>query len=291
MEIIMKRQFTLILTTLLVLTSFFSTIIFAETAEEKGYRIMKAVDQLPTFEKTFMESVFKIYDASGKRLFTKKFRSASFNTDYKDPAKRLSKAISYFYAPADDKGNAALMMEKPGDEDNDQWMYLKGLRKPKRIIGSDKSSSYMGSDFSNGDISRGDFDDYNYKWLATEKYKFKKKTLKLEKIEIIFKDEQDRDDYGYSKMVALIHPASGMIFKGDSYNLDGLHIKTMEMLSFKAIKNKDGKKVFTPTGMKMSSLTKGTKTIMETKKIIVEKKAKKITAKIFKLDYLTRRWW
>jgi hypothetical protein len=43
--------------------------------------------------------------------------------------------------------------------------------------------------------------------------------------------------------------------------------------------------------MKMSSLTKGTKTIMETKKIIVEKKAKKITAKIFKLDYLTRRWW
>jgi len=287
----MKKMIAKILTSFLIVAFSLVSISFAETAEEKGHRIMKKIDELPTFEKTFTESAFKIYDAGGKLLFTKKFRSASFNTDYKDPSKRLSKAISYFYAPADDKGNAALMMEKPGDEDNDQWMYLKGLRKPKRIIGSDKSSSYMGSDFSNGDISRGDFDEYHYKWLATEKYKFKKKTLKLEKIEVIFKDEQDREDYGYSKSVALVHPASGMIFKGDSYNLDGQHIKTMEMLSFKVIKNRDGKKVFMPTGMKMSNLLRGTKTIMEMKKIKVEKQVKKIKPSIFSLDYLTRRWW
>lgn len=287
----MKKKTIKILTSILIVAFSLVSISFAETVEEKGYRIMQKIDELPAFEKTFTDSSFKIYGTSGKLLFTKKFRSASFNTDYKDPKKRLSKNISYFYSPADDKGNAALMLEKAGDEDNDQWMYLKGLRKPKRVIGSDKSSSYMGSDFSNGDISRGDLEDYNYKWLSTEKYKFKKKMLKLEKIEIVFKDKQDQEDYGYSKMVGLIHPASGMIFKADSYNLDGQHVKTMTMLSFKVLKNKDKKTVFMPTGMRMSSLTKGTKTIMQTKKVSVEKRAKKVNSKIFNLDYLTRRWW
>lgn len=291
MEMMMKKTVAGILTSFLIVAFSLVSISFAETAEEKGYRIMKKIDGLPTFEKTYTESAFKIYDAGGKLLFTKKFRAASFNTDYKDSEKRLAKNIAYFYSPADDKGNASLMMEKHGDEDDDQWLYLKGLRKPKRVIGSDKSSSYMGSDFSNGDISRGDFEDYHYKWLGTEKYKFKKKTLKLEKIEVIFKDEQDREDYGYSKMIGLIHPGSGMMFKADSYNLDGQHTKTMKMLSFKVLKNRDGKKVFMTTGMKMSSLLKGTKTIMEMKKIKVEKQVKKIKPSIFSLEYLTRRWW
>ena len=45
----------------------------------------------------------------------------------------------------------------------------------------------------------------------------------------------------------------------------------MKLLSFSVKKNKDAKKVFIPTGMEMRSLLKGTKTIMQTKKINVEK--------------------
>lgn len=287
MNIISKQ---LIIAVLAICVGLASTT-YAETPEEKGWKIMKAVDNLPTFEKSQSETIFKIYDAQGSLLFTKKARSASLATNYQDPDKRLSNAIMYFYAPADDKGNGALMIEKPGDEEDDQWMYLKGLRKPKRVIGSDKSSSYMGSDFTNGDLARGDFDEYNYKWLASEKIKFKKKTLKVEKIEIAFKDKKQREDYGYSKMVSWVHPQSGLIIKGEKYNLDGQLNHRMNLLSFTIKKNKVGKKVFMITGMQMSNLLKGTKTIMEMKKLKVEKQVKKIKPSIFALEYLTRRWW
>jgi len=287
----MKKLFKQLIVTMLGLFVGFMSVAYAETAEDKGWRIMNVIDKMPVFQKSQSETSFKIYDAQGSLLFTKKARSASFATDYQNPDKRLSNSIMYFYAPADDKGNGALMIEKPGDAEDDQWMYLKGLRKPKRVIGSDKSSSYMGSDFSNGDISRADFDEYTYKWLATEKVKFKKKTLKVEKIELAFKEKSKREDYGYSKMVSWVHAKSGLIIKGEIYNLDGQLYKKMNLVSFTVKKNKDGKKVFMATGMKMSNLLKGTKTIMGMKKIKVEKQVKKIKPSIFSLEYLTRRWW
>ncbi len=140
----------------------------AETPQEKGWQIKKAIDELPVVEKMTNEVAFRIYDAQGKLLFTKKSRAAIFTENYNDAENRLDRNISYFFAPADDKGNSALMIEYPGDKEDDQWVYLKGLRKPKRIIGSDKGSSFMGSDFSNGDVSPIDIDDSRYTWLGTE---------------------------------------------------------------------------------------------------------------------------
>lgn len=263
---------------------------FAESPEEKGYRIMKGIDELPAIEKMNSDAIFKIYDSQGKLVFTKKSRSASLTSDYSNPDKRLTKSISYFFAPADDKGNGALMIENAVGDD-DQWIYLKGLRKPKRVIGSDKSSSFMGSDFSNGDVSARDLDDSDYLWLATESITFKGKKIKVEKIQSVFKDKKMREDYGYSKAIAWVHPKTGLVFKGEMYNLNGQLQKTMKMNSFTIKKNRDGKKVFLVTGMEMKNVLKGTKTIMETQNIKVEQQTKKITPAVFTTSYLTRKWW
>lgn len=263
---------------------------FAETAQEKGYRIMEGVEALPSVERSLSESIFKIYDAQGKLAFTKKARAANFVKDYKDPKKRLSNSISYFYSPADDKGNSALMLEKQG-EDDDQWLYLKGLRKPKRVLGSDKSSSFMGSDFSNGDVSPPELEESTYTWLASEKVNFKGKKLPVEKIEASFKDAKKRDDYGYSKSIIWIHPKSGMAFKGEIYDLQGQLYKTMRMTSFTTVKNRDGKKIFTTTGMEMKNVLKGTRTEMQISNLRTGNKASKVKPDIFNLQYLTRKWW
>ena len=286
----MKKQFQKIGLILLSLTLLPLLTAFAESPEEKGYRIMKGIDQLPAIEKMNSDATFKIYDSQGKLVFTKKSRSASFTSDYKNPDKRLTKTISYFYAPADDKGNGALMIENTVSDD-DQWIYLKGLRKPKRVIGSDKSSSFMGSDFSNGDVSARDIDDSNYVWLGSELITKKKKKIKAEKIQSEFKDRSMKEDYGYSKTVAWVHPKTGLVFKGEMYNLNGQLQKTMKMISFTIKKNRDGKRVFLVTGMEMKNVIKGTKTVMETQNIKVEKQTKKINPAIFSTSYLTRKWW
>lgn len=262
----------------------------AETPEEKGLRIVNQIEALPVLEKSISETILHIYDAQGKKIFSKKSRSASYTRNFRDPEKRLSRSLVYFYAPADDKGNGALNIEIQ-DDDDDQWLYLKGLRKPKRVVGSDKSSSFMGSDFSNGDVSARDIDDFNYRWLGTETFAFKNKKLTVEKIESRFKKEQKREDYGYSKMVAWVHVNSGLGFKMEMYNLNGQLSKISKLQSFTVRKNRDSKKVLMSTSMEMKNVLKGTKTVMQVKKIKTGKATAKINPGIFKVDYLTRRWW
>ncbi len=264
--------------------------IFGETPADKGRRIMEDIDNRPILEKSMSRSQLAIYNAQGKVLFTKKSRTASYVENFRDKDKRLSRSITNFYSPADDKGNGALMMEVADDDDN-QWLYLKGLRKPKRVVGSDKSSSFMGSDFSNGDLGAKDIDDSDYVWLATEKVKFKKKKYATEKIQSIFKDLQKRKDYGYSKSIVWLHVKTGLPLKMEYYNMNGQLAKKGRLLDFKVKKNKDGKKVFMPTSLEMKNVLKGTRTVMNMKDIKTRSKAKKVKPAIFKVDYLTRKWW
>lgn len=265
---------------------------------KKGYCIARHMDRLPVIEKQLSQGKLKIYDTQGNLLFTKKTRNAGFHTDYNNPDTRLRRSLAYFYAPADDKGNGSLVNEVKY-EDDDQFLYLKGLRKPKRVIGSDKSSSYMGSDLSNGDLSPGDLDEYSYNWLGTEKmstvYKPGKKskaiTLKVEKVERSFKSPKKREDYGYSKTIIWAHPGTGLVFKVENYNMNGQLSKIATTKQFTIKKNKDKKKVYIPTKVLVNSVIKGTKTMMYVSKIKVEKKASSVDGKIFKTSYLTRRWW
>jgi len=273
-----------------VFSAVFSISLLAETPAEKGRRIMEGIDSLPVIEKMIMETVLDIYDGQGKKIFSKKSRSATYNQNFRDREKRLSKNIGYFYAPADDKGNASLMIELADGDDN-QWVYLKGLRKPKRIVGSDKSSSFMGSDFSNGDISARDIDDSDYLWLGTEKVAFKGKKITTEKIQSTFKNRQKAEDYGYSKTIVWMHPKSGLPFKMEYYNLSGQLAKTSKLLGFTVQKNVDKKKVYFPAALEMKNVLKGTKTIMRLKNMKVESAAKKVKPGIFKIEYMTRKWW
>ncbi|MBU2513315.1 outer membrane lipoprotein-sorting protein [bacterium] len=267
------------------------SVLIAETPQEKGWQIMKAVDEMPTVEKMTSEAIFSIYDSQEKLIFTKKSRAATLKIDYKDPEKRLSRSISYFFSPADDKGNGALNIEHAGEEDDDQWIYLKGLRKPKRVIGSDKSSSFMGSDFSNGDVAARDIEDSVYTWLGSEDIVFKGKKIPVEKIEAEFKDQKKKEDYGYSKNVIWIHAKTGLVFKGEMYDLNNQLSKTMNLLSFTVQKNRDGESVFLTTGIEMKNVLKGTKTIMESKNIRVEDQTGNVDPSIFNISYLTRKWW
>jgi Outer membrane lipoprotein-sorting protein len=266
-------------------------ILLSETPQEKGWRIMKSIDQKPAIEKMTSSMVFKIYDSREELIFTKKSRSATFVKNYNNPDTRLSRSITYFYAPADDKGNGALMTENEGDKDDDQWIYLKGLRKPKRVIGSDKSSSFMGSDFSNGDVAARDIDDSIFTWLASETITFKGKKIPVEKIQSEYKSQKMKENYGYSKGISWVHTKTGLMFKGEMYDLNGQLIKKLRLLSFTVKKNRDGKRVVMATGMEMKSMLKGTKTIMAIQNIKVEKQVKKVTPAMFKTSYLTRKWW
>jgi hypothetical protein len=73
-----------------------------------------------------------------------------------------------FLNPPDVAGTAFLLLEQK-DGGSDQYIYLPGLRRTRRIVGREREGSFMGSDFTYSDLRRADAALAAHKRLADEK--------------------------------------------------------------------------------------------------------------------------
>ena len=77
------------------------------------------------------------------------------------------KTMFVFDQPRDVKGTAFLVHAHPHDSD-DQWLYLPALKRVKRISSSNRSGSFMGSEFAYEDMTNQDVEKFTYKYLRDE---------------------------------------------------------------------------------------------------------------------------
>ena len=69
--------------------------------------------------------------------------------------------LMFFLTPADVRNTAFLTHDfEDSSKDDDQWLYLPEVQKVKRIASSDKSASFMGSDFTYSDMTSRNVQDY-----------------------------------------------------------------------------------------------------------------------------------
>ena len=135
----------------------------AETAEEKGLAIAMEADRRDTgFADTRAEMTMVLRNRQGEES-TRQMRVKILEVpDDGD------KSIFVFDEPADVKGTGLLSFShKVGDDD--QWLYLPALKRVKRISSSNKSGSFMGSEFAYEDFSSQEVEKYTYKYLRDEK--------------------------------------------------------------------------------------------------------------------------
>ncbi len=161
----------------------------------------------------------------------------------KDKGKDTLK-MQFFLSPADVKNTGFLTYDYyEGARDDDQWLFLPDLHKTKRIATSDKSSSFMGSDFSYADITQRVLDEWKYKLLKEGKVNNKKVWL----IEAVPVSDKVRDRYGYLKSVVFIRQDIFMGVRAVHWLKEGKKIKYQEN---KGIKQIDGVWVATELHMK-----------------------------------------
>ncbi len=82
----------------------------------------------------------------------------------------VNKSLIEFIVPKDVKGTKLLTWTHK-EKDDEQWLYLPSLRRVKRISGSNKRSSFMGSEFSYEDLIQEDIDKFTYS-LRSEDEKY-----------------------------------------------------------------------------------------------------------------------
>ncbi len=271
-----------------VLAFGFTLSAFAETAEEKGARLMKMNDDQPIFQKVKGEASIKIFGSTGDLRFQKKLVMASY-TEFIGTNQQKENYISCFLAPADDNGNSYMMYNFKNEPDI-KYVYLKGIRKAKKVTGADKRLSFFGSDFTNGDIGKPDYTECTYKALPDTRINFKGKEFECHVIESLPKNEQIARDTGYGRKVTYLEKKTLLTLKLEYYDENKIKQKEMNLLSFITRKNVKGLQVYYPTGLEMKTLKRGTKSELLFSNMRFEEEAN-ITPNIFSVEYLTRKWW
>lgn len=78
------------------------------------------------------------------------------------------KYFMYFFLPADVKDMTFMVYKYPA-KDDDRWLFVPAINMVRRIAAQDKSSSFVGSDFTYEDVSGRDIEDDNHTVVKEEK--------------------------------------------------------------------------------------------------------------------------
>jgi len=126
--------------------------------------------------------------------------------------------IMFFKSPADVKNTSFLTYDYDNpNRDDDQWLYLPALKKVKRIPSSDKSGSFMGSDFSYFDMTDRDLQDYDYKLLKETKVRGHAAWM----IEAKPRNKKVIKESDYAKTVAIVRKDNYVVVRAINFMTNG----------------------------------------------------------------------
>jgi len=132
-------------------------------------------------------------------------------------------SIAIFDKPTDVKGTAFLSYTHI-TKDDDQWLYLPALKRVKRIAVRNKTSPFMGSEFSYEDLASFEVEKYNYAYIKDET---------LEGIPSFVIERYPKDKYsGYSKHRVWVEKERYITLKIEYYNRKEKLLKTLNNSDF-----------------------------------------------------------
>ena len=166
-----------------------------------------------------------------------------------------NQSIMFFLSPPDVKDTGFLTYDFDDDEkDDDQWLYLPALKKTKRIASSDKSGSFMGSDFSYSDMTDRKLDRYDYTLMKEDVVNGQK----VWQIEAIPNTDKEIKETGYTKSVSFVRQDNFVVIRAVSWVKKGNRLKYFDVKKLERI---DG--IWIPTEMHMTT-KKGKTTLHKT---------------------------
>jgi len=188
---------------------------------------------------------------------------------------KTEKKLSRFIEPTEVKGTGILTFDYE-TKDDDVWLFMPALRKTRRIISSEKSKSFMGSEFSYWDLNIPNLDDFKYKLIKEEKVDGVDCWL----LEAVAKNDDIAEEAGYLKQQLWVGKTDFVPRKGLFYDLDGELLKQLSAKNVKLIDS--AKKRYRAMFMEMSNKQNGRRSAIKIDKIEVNRAVKD--------DYFTTRY-
>lgn len=174
----------------------------------------------------------------------------------KDDAQGRGRSIIVFQSPATVRRTRFLTMENDSGE-SDQWIFLPGIGKVRRIASSESGGSFMGTDFSYDDLtmaSRGVEED-THTILREETIAVNGDNALCYVIQSVPRDT----DFQYSRVVSWVDKANYRIYRRELYGNRDMVEKVMEVSGYEDVQGHD-----TAMQIRVSTLAAGTSTTIYT---------------------------
>jgi len=132
--------------------------------------------------------------------------------------------LAIFEAPADVRGTVFLS-HTHADRADDQWLYLPALKRVKRIAPANKTSPFMGSEFSYEDLASAEVEKYAYAYRGDERYEGDARFL-LERAPV------DAES-GYSRQRVWVDKERYVPLQVEYYDRRGEKLKTLTLRDYR----------------------------------------------------------
>lgn len=171
-----------------------------------------------------------------------------------------SKFAVTFSTPADIRGTAFLQVEH-SDGDDDLWIYLPALKKSRRLVASNKKDSFVGSDFSYGDVSLPKVAKYRHTLQRMELMD----GVECYVVESLPGDDTVKANSGYSRKITWVRSDNYVETKVEYYDLAGRLLKTQRITRPQAVDAAKGR--WFPLSREMTNHQTGHRTTLNVLKL------------------------
>lgn len=211
---------------------------FAQADDAKARAIMEKVDARDDGDNRTSDMQMILIDKHGNQR-VRKMRS------YRKDVGEDTYSLTFFIEPADVENTGFLTYDYDDpNKDDDQWLFLPALKKTKRIAASDKSGSFMGSDFNYSDMTSRDLEDYDYSLQREMEVRGKKVWL----IESVPRSQDIIEESGYSKGLVFVRQDNYVVVRSINWVENSTRLKYMDIPRLEQI---DG--IWTPLEITMTT--------------------------------------
>jgi hypothetical protein len=224
-------------------------------AAPSASEIMNKVAEARKLDGSEAVVTMKIINESGQT----RERKLSMATKLYDSGK-TEKRIYRFLEPADVKGTGLLVFDYESKSD-DIWVYLPALRKTRRIMSSERSKSFMGSEFSYGDFNIPSVSDYDLTLVKEESAGGEDCYV----VDLVPKSSEVKESEGYSKKTYWVSKSKFAVRKGLYYDLEGKLLKELSTSDIKLLDS--AKNRYRAMKMEMVNKQNGRKSVFTTDKV------------------------
>ncbi len=197
----------------------------ANTAAERGFEIAQRSD---LSDKGFGASSVAVTMTLTNQAGARTVRELQIDTLEKAGRGNGDRSMIQFFSPGDVDGTALLSHAKVTAAD-DQWLFLPGLSRVKRISSANKSGPFVGSEFSFEDLTISELGKFEYRYLETKSVD----GMEMHVLECIPAYRRS----GYSRVLCHFDTATYQPRKFEFFDRGGQRLKTLTLTDYRRYGN------------------------------------------------------